>query len=71
MTFLFSQASGVSNDYFVTLLLIKAIGAIKITDRFSMMEVPEESIIDVIAALRASTIKGKKLTVRRDLAGGR
>ena len=47
------------------------IGAIEITDRFSLVEVPEERIIDVIAALRASTIKGKKLTVRRDLAGGR
>ncbi len=47
------------------------IGAIEITDRFSLVEVPEERIVDVIAALRASTIKGKKLTVRRDLAGGR
>ncbi|MDX2262676.1 MAG: DEAD/DEAH box helicase [Gemmatimonadales bacterium] len=47
------------------------IGAIEITDRFSLVEVPEERIMDVISALRASTIKGKKLTVRRDLAGGR
>ncbi len=45
------------------------IGTIEITDRFSLVEVPEERIEAVIKALRASTIKGKKLTVRRDMAG--
>jgi len=47
------------------------IGAIEITDRFSLVELPEERVAGVIAALRASTIKGKRLTERRDLAGGR
>ncbi len=47
------------------------IGAIEIADRFSLVELPEEHIQHVITALRASTIKGKKLTVRRDLAGKR
>jgi len=47
----------------------REIGPIEITDRFSLVELPEERIDQVIKALRASTIKGKKLTVRRDLAG--
>jgi ATP-dependent RNA helicase DeaD len=42
------------------------IGAIEVSDRFSIVEVPDESAQEVIAALRASTIKGKKATVRRD-----
>jgi len=44
----------------------RAIGAIEVSDRFSIVEVPDESAQEVIAALRASTIKGKKATVRRD-----
>jgi ATP-dependent RNA helicase DeaD len=47
----------------------REIGTIEITDRFALVELPEERIETVIKALRASTIKGKKLTVRRDLAG--
>ncbi len=42
------------------------IGAIEITDRFSLVEVPEDAADEVIAALRASTIKGKSVQVRRD-----
>jgi ATP-dependent RNA helicase DeaD len=45
------------------------IGTIEITDNFSLVELPEERIEQVVRALRASTIKGKRLTVRRDLAG--
>jgi ATP-dependent RNA helicase DeaD len=45
------------------------IGTIEITDRFALVELPEERVEAVVRALRASTIKGKKLTVRRDLAG--
>ncbi len=44
------------------------IGAIEISDRFSLVEVPEDAVDEVIAALRRSTIKGKKVTVRRDAA---
>jgi ATP-dependent RNA helicase DeaD len=44
----------------------RQIGAIDIADRFSLVEVPESAANEVIAALRASTIKGKKVTVRRD-----
>lgn len=45
------------------------IGAIEIADRFSLVEVPEASADEVIAALRASTIKGKSVQVRRDRGG--
>ena len=42
------------------------IGSIEIADRFSLVEVPDEIADDIISALRASTIKGRKVTVRRD-----
>jgi ATP-dependent RNA helicase DeaD len=42
------------------------IGAIEITERFSLVEVPASAADGVIAALRGSTIKGKRATVRRD-----
>ncbi|MDQ3714597.1 MAG: DEAD/DEAH box helicase [Actinomycetota bacterium] len=45
------------------------IGAIEIADRFSLVEVPADSADEVIAALRASTIKGKSVQVRRDRGG--
>jgi ATP-dependent RNA helicase DeaD len=42
------------------------IGAIEIAQRFSLVEVPAPSADDVMAALRASTIKGRRPTVRLD-----
>ncbi len=42
------------------------IGAIEIADRFSLVEVPEHAADEVIAAMRRSTIRGKKPTVRRE-----
>jgi ATP-dependent RNA helicase DeaD len=42
------------------------IGAIEIADRFSLVEVPESAADEVVTALRASTIKGRKPTVRRE-----
>ncbi|GII87505.1 DEAD-box ATP-dependent RNA helicase CshA [Sphaerisporangium siamense] len=42
------------------------IGAIEIADRFSLVEVPQQAADDVIASLRQSTIKGRKVTVRRE-----
>ncbi|HVF14188.1 MAG TPA: DbpA RNA binding domain-containing protein, partial [Acidimicrobiales bacterium] len=42
------------------------IGAIEIADRFSLVEVPEASADEVIAAMRAGSIKGKRTTVRRE-----
>ncbi|GAA2070418.1 DEAD/DEAH box helicase [Actinomadura alba] len=42
------------------------IGSIEIAERFSLAEVPESAADEVIAALRRSTIKGKKAKVRRE-----
>ncbi|MEV0732471.1 MULTISPECIES: DEAD/DEAH box helicase [Polymorphospora] len=46
----------------------REIGAIEIADRFSLVEVPESAARDVIAALRGTTVKGKKVTIRRERA---
>jgi ATP-dependent RNA helicase DeaD len=43
-----------------------AIGAIEIADRFALVEVPADAADEVIAALRGTTIKGRKATVRRE-----
>ncbi|NKE59259.1 ATP-dependent helicase, partial [Lentzea sp. PSKA42] len=42
------------------------IGAIEIADRFSLVEVPGASANDVIEQLRDATIKGKRITIRRE-----
>ena len=42
------------------------IGAIQIADGYSTVEVPEEIAEDISTALRNTTIKGKKVLVRRD-----
>ena len=47
----------------------KDVGAIEIADRFSLIEVPEERANEVIAALRATTIRGRRPTVRRERSG--
>ena len=44
----------------------RSIGAIEINDNFSLVEVPEALADDVIDALRATKIRGMKVTVRRD-----
>ena len=44
----------------------KDIGAIEIADRFSLVEVPESAADDVVAALRRTSIKGRRPTVRRE-----
>ena len=44
----------------------REIGAIQIADRFSLVDVPASSAEKVIAALRAGSVKGRKVTVRRD-----
>ncbi|MDW5595401.1 DEAD/DEAH box helicase [Conexibacter stalactiti] len=44
----------------------REIGAIEIQDRFSLVEVPLAAADNVIAALRSSTVKGKRATVRRE-----
>jgi ATP-dependent RNA helicase DeaD len=42
------------------------VGAIEIADRFSLVEVPDHAADEVIAALRTSSVKGRKATVRRE-----
>jgi ATP-dependent RNA helicase DeaD len=48
----------------------RAIGAIQITERFSLVEVPEEIADGIIDTLRGTTIKGKRVPVRRDREQG-
>jgi ATP-dependent RNA helicase DeaD len=42
------------------------IGSIEIHQRFALVEVPEPAADEVVQALRATMIKGRKATVRRD-----
>lgn len=44
----------------------REIGAIQIADRFSLVDVPDADADRVIQALRAGSLKGRKVTVRRD-----
>jgi ATP-dependent RNA helicase DeaD len=44
----------------------RAIGSIDIADRFSIVEVPGDAAESVIDALRQTTIRGKRVSVRRD-----
>jgi ATP-dependent RNA helicase DeaD len=43
-----------------------SIGAIEIMDRFALVEVPAQAAEDVIRALRGTTIRGRRVNVRRD-----
>ncbi|GLY08471.1 MULTISPECIES: DEAD/DEAH box helicase [Actinoplanes] len=45
------------------------VGAIQITDRFSLVEIPESDAERVISALQQSTIRGRRPTVRRERSG--
>ena len=47
----------------------RGIGAIDITDRFSVVEVPDEAADEIIDALGGTTIRGKRVTVRRQREG--
>ena len=42
------------------------IGAIQISDHFSIVEVPERAVNEVIGAIKNTTIKGKRAKARRD-----
>ncbi len=42
------------------------VGAIEIFDRFSLVEVPASAADEVIAGLKASTIKGRKVRIKRE-----
>ena len=44
----------------------RGIGDIEIADAFSLVELPESDADRVVAALRGATLRGRKVTVRRD-----
>jgi ATP-dependent RNA helicase DeaD len=44
----------------------RALGAIEISDRFSLVEVPEELADDIVAAMSRASLRGKRVTVRRE-----
>jgi ATP-dependent RNA helicase DeaD len=43
-----------------------AVGAIQILERHTIVEVPEEIADEIVRTLRGATLRGKKVTVRRD-----
>jgi ATP-dependent RNA helicase DeaD len=43
-----------------------ALGPIQITDTYSLVGVPEELADEIIAAMKTTTLRGKKVTIRRD-----
>jgi ATP-dependent RNA helicase DeaD len=44
----------------------RELGAIEITDRFSLVEVPEARVDEIVAAMRKATLRGQKVPVKRD-----
>ena len=44
----------------------REIGAIEIEDRFSLVEVSDHIAEDAIRALRATSLRGQRVTVRKD-----
>ena len=42
------------------------IGAIEISGRFSLVDVPEDTVDEVIESLRGTKIRGRRATVRRE-----
>jgi ATP-dependent RNA helicase DeaD len=44
----------------------QSVGAIEIADNFSLVEVPASLVDEIIGALRATMIRGKKVNVRRE-----
>ena len=46
------------------------IGAIEIAEKFALVEVPDGAVDEVVAALRGTTLRGRKVQARRDRFGG-
>ncbi len=47
----------------------RAVGAIEIADRFSLVEVPAEAADRVIASMKKAQLRGRKVVVRRERTG--
>ena len=43
-----------------------ALGAIEIAENFSLVEVPEMLVDEIVAAMKKATLRGQKVTIRRD-----
>jgi ATP-dependent RNA helicase DeaD len=43
----------------------RSIGAIEISDHFSIVEIPESAVDQVLSVFKTSKLKGKKVRVRR------
>jgi ATP-dependent RNA helicase DeaD len=48
----------------------RRIGAIEIADKYSIVELPEEALDNVVAAMKKAMIKGRKVTIRRFIEKG-
>jgi ATP-dependent RNA helicase DeaD len=48
----------------------RAVGAIQILERHTIVEVPDEIADDIVRALRVATLRGKRVQVRRDRDAG-
>jgi ATP-dependent RNA helicase DeaD len=44
----------------------RALGAIEIADTFSLVEVPDELADEIVSGMRKATLRGQKVTIRRD-----
>ena len=44
----------------------RELGAIEIADRFSLVEVPEDLVDDIVMAMKKATLRGQTVTIRRD-----
>ncbi|MCW5636133.1 MAG: DbpA RNA binding domain-containing protein, partial [Rubrivivax sp.] len=62
-TTLFRSVGAIANEAQVN---ARGIGDIEIADAFSLVELPEADADRVVAALRGATLRGRKVTVRRD-----
>jgi ATP-dependent RNA helicase DeaD len=44
----------------------KHLGAIEISDNYSLIDVPEDSADDILKAMKGASLRGQKVTIRRD-----
>ena len=44
----------------------KSLGAIEIAENFSLIEVPDEIADDIVKAMKGASLRGQKVTIRRD-----
>ena len=47
----------------------RALGAIEISDTFSLVSVPEEMADEIIAGMKKATLRGQPVKIRRDREG--